>query len=224
MKKLPSVAQLLAATTAGNLPEAVDLSGWNSDHPLFDRLVVETQPTVIVEVGSWKGRSTHHLALASANLKEIDEVSGADIPKNTHIYSVDTWLGGIDHMLSDKPQDDVLRDACGSPRLYHQFIRNFADAPDFARRVFPIQNTSLVGAKILAHLRVKADLIYIDASHEYADVYADLCAYENILRDGGVMFGDDFRNFPGVFAAVLRFSHESCRKIEEVDHNFWVLR
>ena len=224
-EKLPSIATLIGSIAdLTGLPESEDLSGWNSDHPIFDRLVEETKPAVIIEVGSWKGRSAKHLAIASAGRTELDNVSGFAVPAPTRIYCVDTWLGGIDHMLSTKAQDDMQRDRYGSPRLYHQFLRNFASDPDLAARVHPIQNTSYNGARLLSLAGVKAGLIYIDGSHEYEDVYADLCAYGQLLLPGGLMFGDDFRSFPGVFAAVLRWSYENGRKIEEIDHNFWILR
>jgi predicted O-methyltransferase YrrM len=221
--KIPSIAEIIA-NSAERLPAVIDLQGWNSDHPIFDRLVAETKPKVVIEVGSWKGRSARHLALATANRAEIDEVSGISVPSPSEIYCVDTWLGGLDHITSDKPQDDLARDAFGSPRLYEQFLRNFADEPDFAKRIFPIQNTSLNGARLLACMGVSAGLIYIDGSHEYQDAYADLCAYIQLLAPGGVIFGDDFRAFPGVFTAILRFSHEYGFKIEEVENNFWILR
>ena len=222
--KLKSIAELLAAADLAQLPPAIDLQGWNHDHPIFDRLVLETQPRVIIEVGSWKGCSAMHLAVASSTVTELDQVSGVAVLSPSKLYCVDTWLGGIDHLLSDKPQDDLLRDAHGSPQLYHQFLRNFVDVPEFTPRIYPVQNTSINGARLLAQQRTIAELIYIDGSHEYQDVYADLCAYVQILAPGGVMFGDDFRTFPGVFAAVLRFAHEYAFKVEEVDRNFWILR
>jgi NAD(P)-dependent dehydrogenase (short-subunit alcohol dehydrogenase family) len=36
------------------------------------------------------------------------------------------------------------------------------------------------------------DLIYVDGSHDYDDVAADLAAYRPLVRPGGVMFGDDY--------------------------------
>lgn len=224
MPKLKSIAELIANAPEGLLPPSIDLQGWNSDHPIFDRLIAETQPKNIVEVGTWKGRSAMHMALASESIMGIDDVSGAEIPARPNIYCVDTWLGGFDHILSDKPHDAIARDAVGSPQLFHQFLRNFAEEPRFAKRVFPIQNTSINGARWLASLRIAPELIYIDGSHEYEDVYADLLAYSQILAGGGVMFGDDFRAFPGVFAAVIRFHHEAHMKLEEVAGNFWILR
>lgn len=221
--KIPTIAELVSAPQ-NLLPADFDLAGWNSDHPIFDRLVDEVEPRTIIEVGSWKGRSAMHFAQATAGLKEPDDVSGIAIPRTADIYCVDTWLGGVDHVLSSKPVDDLRRDPLGSPRLYHQFLRNFVDYPAFAARIHPVQNTSINGARILAAVGVLAELIYIDGSHEYNDVYADLCAYDQLLAPGGVIFGDDFRSFPGVFAAVMRFAFETGRKIEEVDRNFWILR
>lgn len=221
--KVPSVAELVARCSDTDLPPAVDLQGWNSDHPIFDRLVEEVRPRTIIEVGTWKGRSALHLAVASAGLTVLDDVSGAAVAAPSRIYCVDTWQGGIDHVLSDQPQDAIPRDAAGSPRLYHQFMRNVSAEPDLARRIHPIVNTSLNGARLLAHLGVSAELIYVDGSHEYQDAYTDLCAYVQLLTEGGVMFGDDFR-FPGVFPAVIRFAHEYGRKVEEIDRNFWILR
>ena len=207
----PTVADRLADDAARMfLPHAPDRAGWNSDHPVFDRLVELTRPDTIVELGTWKGRSAAHLAGAAPAAR---------------IYCVDTWLGGLDHVLSTAPQDDLVRDVVGSPRLYHQFLRNFADGPwaAYAPRLVPLQQTTLNGARLLALAGVRAQLIYVDASHEYEDVYADLCACRPLLAPGGILFGDDFRSFPGVFAALLRFRHEAGLKFEEVDGNFWIL-
>lgn len=208
---LPTVAELLAAEACRMfLPLTPDRAGWNSDHPIFDRLVELARPAEIIELGSWKGRSAAHFAAAAPAAR---------------IFCVDTWLGGLDHLLSVRPEDDLLRDAAGSPRLYHQFLRNFADGEwaAYAPRLVPIQQPTAAGLRLLALAGVQAQLLYVDASHEYEDVYADLCAARHVLAPGGILFGDDFRSFPGVFAAVLRFRHEAGLKFEEVDGNFWIL-
>lgn len=202
----PSVADL--TKTLDGLPPETDMQGWNSEHPIFKQLIDEIQPRRIVEVGTWKGASAIHMA----SLCEAE------------IFCVDTWLGGIDHALSDKPVDQLPRDEHGAPRLYHQFLRNVASTP-FAARIRPIQQTSLNAAKILhsAPMTELIDLIYVDGSHEYDDVYADLCAYHALLAPGGRIFGDDFRTFPGVFTAVIRYAHERGRQVREVAGNYWML-
>ena len=210
IKGLPTIDAIMGGREYLLKNSAEDLQGWNSDHPIFDKLVDEIEPKVIVEVGSWKGRSVAHWAAATVALE-------------TEIFAVDTWLGGTEHHLSDLAHDDRKLDECGSPTLYHQFLRNFVGKPE-ASRIHPLQQTSQNGARILRHFGVQADIIYIDGSHEYEDVYSDLIAYAPLLAAGGRMFGDDFRAFPGVFAAVIRYAHERGHNIQEVDHNFWILR
>ncbi len=205
----PSIAQLTAGASLADFGDlAFDLQGWNSDHKIFDDLCAEHTPKHIIEVGTWKGRSAAHFAKA-APMAEI--------------YCVDTWLGGVDHALSSLPQDDRKLDRFGSPRLYEQFLRNFLDKPE-ATRLHPIRNTSGNAAKILRHYSVSADLIYIDGSHEYGDVYADLVAYHPLLAAGGRIFGDDFSTFYGLHIAVHRFACERGLRVQIVDNNFWVIR
>lgn len=46
--------------------------------------------------------------------------------------------------------------------------------------------------QVFAENSLAADLIYIDGSHEYWDVILDLTNYYPLLKDGGIMFGDDW--------------------------------
>ena len=65
-------------------------------------------------------------------------------------------------------------------------------------------NSSSVAEASPACKGVLADAIYIDASHEYLDCKTDMEAYWELLRDGGIMFGDDY-DWPGVKRAVDEF-------------------
>lgn len=38
---------------------------------------------------------------------------------------------------------------------------------------------------------MKADMVYIDGDHEYEGVKADLEAFYPIVKEGGLIFGDD---------------------------------
>lgn len=207
MQPFLSIAELTSGDVS-QLPQNEDIRGWNSDDPIFDELVELLAPKTIIEVGSWKGRSAMHFARATERFA-------------TDIVCVDTWLGGVDHVLSSGSEDDRLLDSVGCPRLYHQFIRNFKDSPH-AQRVYPIQNTSINGARILNHHKVSGEIIYIDGSHEYSDVYDDICAYWPLLSLGGIMFGDDV-GFIGVGPAVMRFTIEGDLKFSVVRNNFWVI-
>ena len=61
---------------------------------------------------------------------------------------------------------------------------------------------------------MQADAIYLDASHEYESVVADLVAYWRVLRPGGVLIGDDFdSSWPGVVRAVNEFSERLGQRV-----------
>jgi precorrin-6B methylase 2 len=201
MKVLRSVKELLPDPSAIPLPE--NLQGWHSDDPVFAKVIQRTKPSVIVQVGAWKGASTLHIARLAPEAIVID---------------VDTWLGSIEHMAREH---DVPRQF-GYPVLYHQYLKNIATKPE-ADRIFPLPQTSVAAARMIATMAVQIDLIYIDGTHEVNEVYADISAYWKLLRKGGVMFGDDAGGtHPGVLCDITRFATELGRRWES-EGGFWVL-
>ena len=185
-----------------------DAQGWHSDHEVFAHLIGQVQPKTIIEVGSWKGASALHMAsLCSAK-----------------IYCVDTWLGSFEHDAhQEDPTSAITRDH-GYPRLYHLFLSNVVRA-GMQERIVPIPQTAVGGSRFLNAHRIRADLIYIDGDHLGFEPYRDITAYWGLLRNGGIMFGDDFGpQFPGVIASVFRFAVEAGFNTEILDNNFWVFR
>lgn len=54
---------------------------------------------------------------------------------------------------------------------------------------------------------LKVGFVYIDASHEYEAVKADLAAWWEVLEPGGIFAGHDYcQSHPGVVRAVTEFS------------------
>lgn len=178
----------------------LDLQGWNSNSPIFKELIDEIHPKLIIEVGSWKGASAIHMA------------SLCD--KDVKIICVDTWLGSLEMWRQDDGRYELLQHKFGYPQIYQQFLANVIKTKN-QDVIIPLPMTSLMAAKLLSG--VLADLIYVDGSHEYEDVYNDLKAYSPL---GRVLFGDDFKGcWPGVMNAVNDF----LRKFE-VRSGFWVYK
>jgi predicted O-methyltransferase YrrM len=69
---------------------------------------------------------------------------------------------------------------------------------------------------------VKADLIYIDGSHDEKDVYDDLSVYWDLLSPGGVVFGDDWP-WEQVSNAVKAFCADKGRAYQVHDIN-WLIQ
>ncbi|WP_428488209.1 CmcI family methyltransferase [Rhodopila sp.] len=183
---------------AGFVPTfAEDRQGWNSQHPAFDCIVAEVRPSVIIDVGVWKGGSTIYLAEAL----ERHAVKGT-------VIAVDTFLGSLEHTDMASDLVDLIPRRHGTPLLYEQFITNVVRC-GVSDRVVPLRQTSTLAAKLLQRIGVQAGLIHIDASHEYDDVLKDARAYWNILAPGGYLVGDDYHPvWPGVMQAADEFSAE----------------
>ena len=189
----------------------LDLQGWGSNRPIFDVLMEEVRPTVVIEVGVWKGASLlrmHRLA------RKLD--------LETQFIAVDTWLGSAELWLEPEHRSG-LRLRGGYPDLFRQFAFNLIarDAGD----VFALPLTSSAAAVVLRKLGIRAELIYIDAGHEENDVREDLRNYYNALAPGGVIFGDDYDpvTFPGLVHAVDTFARRRRLEVEHVGR-VWVIR
>jgi hypothetical protein len=189
----------------------VDVRGWGSDEPMFERVLTEARPHVVFELGTWKGASLLHM-------RDITLALGLD----TQFVCVDTWLGSANVWISPKYRPDLALDH-GYPTLYRQFVRNLI-AADAVADVFPLPMTTTVAAGVLAHLGVVADVVYVDAGHQEAEVRADLQQYFALLRPGGIMFGDDYHpSVPGVIPAVDSFAGSECIPLE-LDAKKWLFR
>ncbi|MEO8715694.1 MAG: class I SAM-dependent methyltransferase [Acetobacteraceae bacterium] len=179
-------------------PALLDLQGWeSSDSPAFAEVFRQLRPRAIIEVGVWKGRSAVHMAELARSL-ELDTI----------IVCVDTWLGGLDHLLSEEWRGQ-LRMTNGRPRLYAVFAANVVHH-GLTERIIPFAQTSTTAAAFLLRCGVEVDLLHIDASHEEADVLADCRAWWKVLRKGGVLIGDDYTQaWPAVVNAAHAFADET---------------
>lgn len=181
--------------------------GWNGKHEIFKDLITKLKPKVIVEVGSWKGQSTITMAQACKEL-------GLD----TKIYCIDTWLGALEFYTTPTPERDLeIKD--GYPQVYYTFKKNIKEH-NVDDIIETITLPSNLGLKYLKEKGIQADLIYIDASHEYEDVKNDIVLARQL--NPKIIFGDDYGNsvFPGVRQAV-----DECPFGDKniVDNWYWVI-
>ncbi len=87
--------------------------------------------------------------------------------------------------------------------------------------IVPLPTTSLAAAAVLKELEIRADLIYIDANHQYDAVLADLRAFMPILNTNGVMFGHDV-SWESVRRAVRDFCDQQGIGYR-ARGDFWIL-
>jgi hypothetical protein len=189
----------------------MDRRGWGGDSAAFGEIIREKRPGFIIEVGTWKGAS----ALTMAEALEREGIDG-------RILCVDTWLGALEFWSdqSDPERFGALECRHGYPSVYYRFLANVKHAGQQGR-IVPFPLPSSAAALWLMRTDLRADLIYLDGSHEEEDVYQDLLDYHGLLAPGGVIFGDDW-GWAGVRAAVERFAAERRLVIRHV-HDKWVL-
>lgn len=175
-----------------------DLQGWGHEHGIFAATVKRVKPRLIIEVGTWKGASAIRMGQECRAL-------GLD----TEIVCVDTFLGDASvlmHTGSDNQKMcfTSLRMVNGYPMLYYTFMRNVIDAK-LQDMITPLPQTSENAAKILRFYEVQADVIYLDATEQKEPVFRDLMSYWPLLRKGGHLIGDDYKN-NDVRAGVEKFA------------------
>jgi hypothetical protein len=172
-----------------------DLFGWMS--PAYEtefRKALDGRdiniPITIIEVGVWKGLS----CITMANiLKELGF-------KNSTIYAVDTWLGAPEFWEKDRME--AMNFVNGWPTIFYTFTRN-VKYYGHEDTIVPFPISSIQAAEVFKNRSIVADIIYIDAAHEYNAVKADITAYWSILSIGGTMIGDDHSStWHGVIEAV----------------------
>jgi hypothetical protein len=175
-----------------------DLPGpnWFSGAEIYRRFVAGAEPGAIaVELGAWKGRSARCMG---------EEISASGKP--IHFFAVDHWQGSQGEAPHE--QDEDVR----SGRLYEVFLQNIAPV---AAHVEPIRSDTVAAAERFEDGSV--DFLYVDASHTYDGVLADLVAWFPKVKAGGLIAGDDWcfltNGEPEVRAAVVDFFGSGRRRL-----------
>lgn len=179
-----------------SLTRALTVPGWMSPDELRWLAKRAREARIIVEIGSWKGRSTRALA---------DHCPGV-------VYAIDPWggvtwtedgavhPGTLDVWTSFRWQ---LRDHLRSGRVRARRGLSASVLPQLAREIGRV-----------------VDFAFVDGDHREAQVAADLAALLPLLRPGALLAGHDLDNaaWPGVRAAVTaRFAD-----VQTVGSIWWV--
>jgi hypothetical protein len=160
-----------------------DVEGWMSPGQgatLFDASMNCPADGLIVEIGSFRGRSTIVLAIAadpSVRIIAIDPHAGNDRGPQE--------IDGFEDEAADDHSVFTANLAAAGVADRVQHIREFSDAA-----------IDMVDGDI--------DVLYIDGAHRYAPALADIRAWGARVGDGGTMLIHDSFSSIGVTLAILR--------------------
>jgi MMP 1-O-methyltransferase len=169
--------------TSPPLADRLDgVEGWlhlDEGRRLYDsipRLAPRDGSLTIVEIGSWKGRSS--IALAAGL---------ADSGRDGRVWAIDPHTGSSEHV-----------EQWGKVDTFDEFCANIEHA-GVAQQVTPLRMPSHEARPQFADRSV--DLLFIDGSHEYPDVRRDIDDWISALRAPAVVAFND-SSWPGVYRAL----------------------
>jgi hypothetical protein len=169
-----------------------EIRGWfgEADHRLFSAFLTSQRDTPLgdlVEIGAFVGKSA---VVIGDYLRTGERFVVVDI------FGDESLLGG-----SDDDQRNRTETKTSYPRLTRdRFEANYLSVHDELPVIVQANSPEVVN-----HVRPSgARFIHVDGSHLYAGVAADCRSVKQLLRPGGVVAFDDWRNAkcPGVAAAV----------------------
>jgi predicted O-methyltransferase YrrM len=142
---------------------------WSSAHyPVWKSLLNGRRENIaaVLEIGSWEGRSA---------------VFFLNYFPHCSITCIDTFQGSAEHQ---KPEWAVH-----APEAEHRFDTNLAE---FGSRVEKIKASSVEALARLAIASRRFDLVFVDAGHRAADVFADAAMSWPMVVPNGIMIFDDY--------------------------------
>jgi hypothetical protein len=166
------IGPALKGTRYGSLT-AERIEGWTTRSELNWLCRQARRRHVIMEIGSWKGRSTHALASATPGILFFIE----------HFHGSKDSGGESYHEVASEQGVDAIRKTL------------LANLDCFIQRgsALLIEMTSAEAATTLAPIsrHRPADMIFIDADHSYEAVKDDILNWRPHLRRGGLLCGHD---------------------------------
>ena len=183
--------------------------GGSFNEQYFIDLFDEIKPSLIIELGSFLGFSCTYMSKLCKKYRD-----------DFRMFTVDTWT--INWHYSD-----VLNWINGYPTTYYQFIANLHHY-GLEKNVYPIPLPTSVAInnpikESLDSLNLKVDMVYVDAGHDFFSVYTDCHNYFPLIKEGGVLFGDDYGS-QGVSEGVGEFCRVNDLNVEVKGINWHIYK
>lgn len=158
-----------------------------------------TNASVIVECGSWLGKSARFLL---------------DAAPNATVICIDTWEGSPEHQ-SGNGHDDW---AAMLATLHSQFIANMWG---WRSRVIPVRADSFDGLEIVKAYDITPSLIYLDSEHTEHRVGGELRRCDKFWPQVPIVLDDC--NWGAVNRGCRAFIESSGRTLDETDPRSFVV-
>jgi predicted O-methyltransferase YrrM len=188
-EEVPS--QLTGVSDIQLLAENKNLCSWpNLYYGNVDTLARLIQAENILEIGVAWGYHAEHLLSCLPNIK----YTGID-PYQSDYDSNDSFCDSVCSLFKDSRQSSM-------DRLYSAVKCNLENK--FPDRVVMLRASSL---NAIENLTNQFSLIFLDGDHRFENVKQELASFWPLVREGGLLVGDDY-DWPDVKNAVDLFAKE----------------
>jgi predicted O-methyltransferase YrrM len=170
-----------------------EIGGWLTpdEGDLLEKLAKDNTGGAIIEIGSYKGKSTVRLG------------KGSKAGKRESVFAVDTFQGSPEHKVDGEDID-----------TYEEFIANVKKA-GMNDIIVPVPKTSEDAAMVFS---MPIGLIFIDGDHSYEGVRRDSESWIPKLKTGGIVAFHDTTNWPGPRVLMEELSKDpKLKKLGVVD-------
>jgi len=176
--------------------ETKNVGGWLTEAEglsLYNAAKKIKHGNVVVEIGSWKGKSTICLGDGSKDGNKVK------------IFAIDPHIGSSEHQKMFNKKVDT----------FEEFKQNINRA-GIAEFVEPIRDTSENAAR---NFNQKIEFAFIDGAHEYSFVRLDFKLWFPRVMNGGVLAFHDSWHFigPNLATAILLLTSSKIKNPRLVD-------
>ena len=185
-----------------------NIEGFFNFEKLYDDIIDELpENSKFVEVGVWKGKSISYAVVESITKN-----------KKINFYAVDNFKGSIGEPFLEYHSSVVHK------TLYYEYIKNIMP---IMNNITTIPADSIIASQLFENKSV--DFVFIDASHKYENVKADILTWLPKIKPGGYIGGHDYVSDPdhadyGVTKAVNEIIGADKVKIYEPDWPSWLYK
>ena len=150
-----------------DISKALAVEGFSAESELRWLAQEAAKRSIIVEIGSWKGRSTRALA---------DNAHGV-------VYAVDDFFGSVNEESFTESNEKATNRA----------IECFSNISDLISggRVIPLKLSSFGAGKFFEESKIQPDMVFIDGTHTTDAVVMDIALWSQILAPDGLLCGHD---------------------------------
>ena len=173
-----------------------DIFGWFDYDNIYKHVVNTFEEGHFIEVGCFLGKSSAYMLVEIIN-------SG----KNIHFDMIDTFdrWEGVNNSYEQFKENNPIA-----------FIRKYKD------RFRVLKVASIFASKLYEDNSL--DFVFIDASHDYENVLADITAWFPKVKHGGIIGGHDYADsYIGVKQAVKEYSSNNNQDFV-INKQCWLMK